>query len=286
MTNARLWILGCALALVGLSASAADVDTAGAQKLGWKLTLQTWTDRQQTVVEAIDLAKQIGAGYVEIFPGQQIAPDNKAVKFGPAMTDDQIKQVLDKAKACGVEVIDCGVIGIPEKEADARKFFDWAKKVGLTTIVAEPKPEALPMIDKVAGEYGIKVAIHDHPKPSRYWDPEFTYEHIKDLKNVGYCADVGHWKRSGLDPVEVLKKHGDKVFSLHFKDLVPNDNGKGWHDTIWGTGQSHAAEMLAVLKEKGFKGPVAIEYEHAWDIPTLSKCAEFFYAEANKLATP
>jgi len=76
------------------------------------------------------------------------------------------------------------------------------------------------MIDKLAGEYDIKVAIHDHPKPSRYWDPEFTYDLIKDLKHIGFCADVGHWKRSGLEPVAVLEKYGEKVFSLHFKDLV------------------------------------------------------------------
>ena len=100
------------------------------------------------------------------------------------------------------------------------RCFDWAKKIGITTIVSEPDPKALPMIDKLAGEYGIKVAIHDHPKPSRYWDPEYTYGLIRDLKNVGFCADVGHWKRSGLDPVDVLNKYGEKVFSSHFKDLV------------------------------------------------------------------
>ncbi len=98
-------------------------------------------------------------------------------------------------------------------------MFEWAKKIGISTLVSEPDPKDLPKIDKLAGEYNIKVAIHDHPKPSRYWDPAYVYELTKDLKNVGYCADVGHWKRSGLDPVECLKKYGDKVVSLHFKDL-------------------------------------------------------------------
>ena len=42
--------------------------------------------------------------------------------------------------------------------------------------------------------------------------------------------------------------------------------------------------MLRVLKEKGFKGPIAIEYEYKWDDETLKKCVDFFYAEANKLA--
>jgi sugar phosphate isomerase/epimerase len=273
-----------ALTLTGLSLHAADQpDTRGAHKLGWKLTLQSWTVHH-TVFDSIDVAHKLGVHFIEIYPDQQISSDDQG-KFGPAMTDAQIQAVLDKAKSADVKIIDYGVTNIPGKEDEARKLFDWAKKVGLTLLVAEPDPKDLPAIDKIAGEYGIRVAIHDHPKPSRYWDPEFTYGHIKDLKNVGFCADVGHWKRSGLDPVDVLKKYGDKVFSLHFKDLVPNEDGKeGLHDVVWGTGQSRAADMLAALKEKGFQGPIAIEFEYKWDIPTLQKCVDFFYEQADNLA--
>jgi sugar phosphate isomerase/epimerase len=107
----------------------------------------------------------------------------------------------------------------------------------------------------------------------------------KDLKHVGFCADVGHWKRSGFEPALVLEKYGDKVFSLHFKDLVPNGpNSTKWHDVPWGRGESKAAEMLRILKEKGFRGPIAIEYEHHWHMDTLRECVDWFYAEADKLA--
>jgi sugar phosphate isomerase/epimerase len=278
-----------ASALLGLPLHAADQpDPAGAKKLGWKLTLQAWSvnywsANQKTAYDAIDAAKQLGVHYLEEFPGQALSPDDKT-GFGPGMSDAQIQAFLDKARSEDVQLIDYGVTGISGKEDEARKLFDWAKKMGITTIVSEPDPKDLPAIDKLAGEYGIRVAIHDHPKPSRYWDPEYTYGFIKDLKNVGFCADVGHWKRSGLDPVDVLKKYGDKVFSLHFKDLVPNENGKDHHDVPWGTGESKAAEMLAVLAEKGFKGPIAIEFEYKWDVPTLQKCVDFFYEQADKLA--
>ena len=265
----------------------AEVSQAGAEKLGWKLTLQSWSANygpsKSTVQQSIDYCKQLGIHFLEVYPGQQLSESDKG-KWGLGMTDSQITTILDAAKAANVKIIDTGVIEISDKEEDARKLFDWAKKVGLTEIVSEPKEDSLPMIDKVAGEYGIVVALHDHPKPSRYWDPEYTYSHIKDLKNVGYCADVGHWKRSGLEPADVLKKHGEKVFSLHFKDLVPDANGKGLHDVAWGTGQSNAAEMLSALKQKGFKGPVAIEFEYKWDVPTLQKCVDFFFEQANELA--
>ena len=44
------------------------------------------------------------------------------------------------------------------------------------------------------------------------------------------------------------------------------------------------AEMLSILKQKGFKGPIAIEYEHTWDVATLQKCVDWFYEQANLLA--
>ncbi len=271
-----------AVALWSLPLHAAAPDTHGADKLGWKLTLQSWTIHQ-TVFQSIDVAQKLGVHYIEIYPGQPISPDDKG-KFGPEMTDAQIQAVLDKAKACDVKVIDYGVTGISAKEDEARKLFGWAKKMGLTTLVSEPDPKALPLIDKLAGEFEIRVAIHDHPKPSRYWDPAYTYGLIKDLKHVGFCANVGHWKRSGLDPVEVLNKYGERVFSLHFKDLVRGGGSQGLHDVPWGSGDSRAAEMLRVLKAKGFKGPIAIEYEWKWDIPTLLQCVAFFHEQANKLA--
>jgi sugar phosphate isomerase/epimerase len=255
----------------------------GAEKLGWKLTLQSWTVRT-TVFESIDVAKKLGIRFIEIYPGQAISPEDKS-KFGPEMTEEKMKAVLEKAKANDVAIIDTGVIGIPAKEEDAKKLFDWAKKMGITTIVSEPDPKSLPMIDKLAGEYAIRVAIHDHPKPSRYWDPEFTYGLIRDLKHVGFCADVGHWKRSGLEPVDVLKKYGDNVYSLHFKDLVPGGGSNNMHDVPWGEGESKAAEMLAVLKAKKFKGPIALEFEWKWDLPTLQKCVDFFNKQADQLAS-
>lgn len=280
---------GAALALCFFATSAfadtpAPPDTSGAHKLGWKLTLQSWTSNSKTVEGSIELCKELGVHYIEIFPGQALTKPGGA-KWGPEMTEEQIKEMLDIAKANDVKIIDTGVIKISSQENEARKLFEWAKKLGITEIVSEPEPRALPMIDKLAGEYNIKVAIHDHPKPAQYWNPDYTFEQIKDLKHIGFCADVGHWKRNGFEPALVLAKYGDKVYSLHFKDLVPNDaSAKAWHDVPWGTGESKAAEMLSILKEKGFRGPIAIEYESHWDMDTLRSCIDWFYAEADKLA--
>jgi sugar phosphate isomerase/epimerase len=280
MIQSGIGALVLGLTMLAPALNEGSLDHSGADKLHWRLALQSWTV-QGTVVKAIDYAKQIGLHDLEVFPGQTIGSDGPA-KFGPEMTDDQIKTVLDKAKAAGIRIQSYGVTGISGDEKEARKLFDWARKMHISTLVSEPDPKDLPAIDKLAGEYRIKVALHDHPKPSRYWDPAYVYSLTKDLPNVGFCADTGHWKRSGIDPLATLEKYGDKVVSLHFKDL--NSDTNDLHDVIWGTGGSQAAAMLEVLKEKNFRGTFAIEYETKWDVPTLRKCAEFFYDPANKLA--
>ena len=285
----RLALLTFALCTFAGSAFAADVDTSGADKLGWKLTLQSWSANYnsdshapRTVEQSIGYCKQLGVHFLEVYPGQALGIGLKG-SWGPKMSDEELQKALEAAKAADVTIIDTGVIPIPGREDEARKLFTWAKKAGITEIVSEPNPKDLPMIDKLAGEYDIKVAIHDHPKgQSTYWDPEFTYDQIKDLKHVGFCADVGHWKRSGFEPSLILQKYGEHVYSLHFKDLVKE--GNGYHDVVWGTGESKAKAMLQALKDKGFKGPIAIEYEYKWDLPTLQKCVDFFNEQANELA--
>lgn len=263
-------------------AVAAEPNESGANKLGWKLAIQAWTNNRGTLFETLELAQRLGLHYVEAFPGQRLSKDF-AGKMGPGMTPEQIQKLLAKAKACGITIINFGVTGIPADEAGARKVFEWAKKIGIKTLVCEPKESQIPLLDKLAREYDMTLAIHDHPKPSHYWNPDIVLKAVANASpRIGACADTGHWVRSGLDPVECLKKLRGRVISLHFKDL--NQRARNAHDVPWGTGASDVAGQLAELKRQGFKGVFSIEYEHKWDEATLAACVAFFFTEANKLA--
>ena len=100
------------------------------------------------------------------------------------------------------------------------------------------------MLDKLCEEYDLKLAIHDHPKPTRYWNPDFVLRVCRDRSHrIGACADTGHWMRSGLNPVECLKKLEGRLISFHFKDL--NKAGGDAHDVPWGTGACNVPAMLA-----------------------------------------
>jgi sugar phosphate isomerase/epimerase len=286
----RSVLYSAAIVLAALATSVADcaaqpaprLNYAAMNKLGWKLSCQAWTFRELTLFETIDTLKSLGIRYIEMFPGQRVSKD-EPVAFNENAPAGVIDQVIEKCRAAGVTPVCYGVTGIPADEAGARKLFDFAKKLGLLNLVAEPAENQFDMIDKLCNEYKINVAIHDHPKPSHYWDPDTVLKVCEGRSlRIGSCADTGHWRRSGLDPVECLRKLKGRIISLHFKDLDAKND-----DVPWGTGVCNAAGQLEELKKQGFKGVFSIEYERTSGqelIDNVRKCVVWFSAECSRLA--
>ncbi|NLF56616.1 MAG: sugar phosphate isomerase/epimerase, partial [Candidatus Hydrogenedens sp.] len=135
---------------------------------------------------------------------------------------------------------------------------------------------------------GINVAIHNHPKPSMYWDYNKVLEAVEGLSpRVGSCADTGHWPRSGVNPLEAVKALAEakRIISFHFKDLNEFGNREA-HDVIWGTGVCNVKDIMAELKSQNVKGVFSIEYEHNWEnsLPEISRCVENFEKFAQELS--
>lgn len=283
MTLATRLALALALVALAVPAVAQDLDESGADSLGWKLSIQAWTNNQATLFETFELAQRIGIHYVEAFPGQRLSPDFEG-GMGPEMTPEQIEAFKAKCEECGVKVLNFGVTGVPGDDEGAEAFFDWAKEIGLETIVCEPGEDQIRNLDIHAAEYEMKIAIHNHPQPSHYWNPETVLNAIEAVsRRVGACADTGHWVRSGLDPIECLQQLRGRIVSLHFKDLNAR-TGEGLHDVVWGTGESDAAGQLAELANQEFEGVISMEYEHQWDEDALRQCVVFFHETANAIA--
>jgi sugar phosphate isomerase/epimerase len=143
--------------------------------------------------------------------------------------------------------------------------------------MSEPPEDALETIDKLCEEYGINLAVHNHAKPSHYWSPDTVLSTCQGRsKRIGACADTGHWMRSGINPVEALKKLEGRIINLHFKDL--NEYGMKGHDVPWGTGVGDAKAMLAEVYRQKLKAFFAVEYEYNWEnsLPEIAQCVAFF----------
>jgi sugar phosphate isomerase/epimerase len=197
-----------------------------------------------------------------------LSPDQPDVKFDHNVSDDVIAQVKAHLALRGIRAVNYGVVSIPKDEAGARKVFEFAKKFELYGITTE-SVESIDTIEKLVKEYDIKVGFHDHPRrpndPSyRMWDPNYVLSVVKDRDpRIGSTADIGHWVRSGLDPVACLKILDGRIISTHLKDL--NEKSPNAHDVPYGCGVSDIPAVLRELQRQGFNGNVSIEYEYNWE---------------------
>ncbi|NQT26960.1 ThuA domain-containing protein [candidate division KSB1 bacterium] len=248
------------------------------EELGWKIAVQCWSFNRFSFLEAADKAAELGLMYLEAYPGQRLGADYPDEVFDHNMSRNrarEIRQILDRK---GLRVINYGVCGLPNDEAECRKVFEFARFMGIETIASEPPEEAFDLIEKLADEYNINVAVHNHPNPSHYWNPETVLKVTKGRsKRIGACGDTGHWPRSSIKPVDAIADLKGRMISLHLKDLSEFGNLDA-HDVPWGTGQSGFMDILSALKEQDFKGVFSIEYEYNWDnnVPEIAQCIDAF----------
>jgi sugar phosphate isomerase/epimerase len=299
---ARLSIMAVAICVAGCAlVQDATQSSSAPDKLGWQMSIHAYTFRKFSIFECIDKTAALGLKYMSL--SGSVSLDGSNTLTTVRLSDKDAEAIRTAAAARGIKLVNIGVVQLPPNEAESRKVFEFAKKMGIDTLVAEPEPAALDTVEKLCKEYNIKVAIHNHPRPSHYWNPDTVLQAIQGRTPLmGACADTGHWLRSGLDPVECLKKLQGHVITLHFKDLVPDEpkaqakapaTGKkkqslsrAMHDVPWGTGVGHLKAQMAELKRQHFHGVFGVEYEYHWEnsMPEIAKCVEFFKATCAELA--
>ncbi len=271
----RMGLISLFVGVLGASIMAADIAPHPKTDAydGWRLGVQAWSFRLFTFYEAIEKTRELGLGWIEAFPGQSLSKEQKDVKIGPSMPADIRKQVMEKLAQEGITLVNYGVTDMGKTEQDARKVFDFAKEMGIETIVSEPEASEMEMLDKLCQEYKIGLAIHNHPKPSRYWDSQAVLKACEGRsKWIGACVDTGHWVRSGLEPVDCLKQLQGRIRSVHLKE-IENDA-----DVVWGTAKGRVKGILEELNRQGYQGTFSIEYEAACEnnLPFIYKSASFF----------
>ncbi len=281
LTLAGAFVAFLALAPPGRADDAAGKrDDSASEKLGMKLSLQCWTFNKLTFFETVDKAVGLGVKYVEMYPGQKLKPGSDVV-VNRGMNEETVAEIKKKLDDTKVKLVAYGVDSVPTDEKGARKTFEWAKTMGIAVLVTETPPNDIH--EALTKEFGIKYALHNHPKT---WQPEKVLKACEEKnKLIGSCSDTGHWMRADFVPVDTFKKLEGRVEHSHFKDL--NEFGDKAHDVAWGTGRGDAKGMLAELKRQGFKGYLSIEYEFG-DLKhldeNLPKCVEFFDKTMTELA--
>ena len=271
------------LLLAVMTLSAGVITNSGkAEKAGWLLGAQSYTFYRSTFVETLDKMQKLGLKNVEVYFGQNLG-DGFSGTMDYKIDKITRRKLVKLAKSKGIKIIACGVV-ICKNNTEWDQLFEFAKSMGIKIITSEPALDQLDYVEKLADKYNIDVAIHNHPKPSTYWNVDDLLNALKGRsQHLGSCADLGHWNRMGIDPLEAIKKCEGRLKSFHFKDVA--EAGADAHDTILGSGVCKVDAILKELKRQNFKGLFSIEYESQKENPEsdVKQCISYFNTSVDKL---
>jgi L-ribulose-5-phosphate 3-epimerase len=223
----------------------------------WKLGVALYTFHVFSFPEELAKADSAGVNYVEGFTfgrAGALLKDSIIMRLSPQGIG-KLKDLIDKS---GLKMESIYVVGGTTIDA-WRKEFDIAKQLNVKYVTAEPPKNMWDAVDSLAGVYGIKLAIHNHWKGmSAYWSPDSVLAAFKGHPNFWACADVGHWPKSGINPLDGLKKLEGHLLALHFKDIAAYNNPK-LLDVPVGTGVIDFPAVFKELKRQKFEGYIIIE---------------------------
>jgi sugar phosphate isomerase/epimerase len=152
------------------------------------------------------------------------------------------------------------VVTYREEDGMLRRYFEYGRICRFPMLIMMPTKRQLLLIEKLAAEFDIRVAIHNHgPEDKNFPTPKSVYDAIRGLdRRIGVCIDVGHSARAGVDVVSSIQECRSRLVDVHIKDL----RALGGHtDCEVGRGVLPIPAILRALVAARYSGCVNLEYE-------------------------
>lgn len=182
-------------------------------------------------------AKQYGINlwsyHLPFAPFEAIDPSVDALAEG---TVDYFESLIRKAAAIGIRVFIVHPSGEPIAEADRPTRMACAKKT-------------LARLAEIAEGYGTIIAVENLPRTCLGRDSADMLELVSAHPALKVCFDTNHLL--GEDPVAFIRKVGRHFITTHVSDYDCR-NERHW---LPGEGKLAWLEILAALKEVGYRGP-------------------------------
>ncbi len=221
---------------------------------GLKIGVATYTFREFPIEQTIKGVQRAGMKYVSI--------KNVKNHVDLSHTTEERKQRAQMFRDAGLVPLSVGNVGMRGSDAEIRKGFEYAKDVGVPTIVCSPRRDAIPLLDQLVKEFDIKLAIHNHgPEDKGYFPSPYDAMELisKYDKRIGLCIDVGHTARAGVDPAESIIKCKDRLYDVHLKDISALGNSNT--PIEGGRGILNLKAILQALIKIKYQGLAGYEYE-------------------------
>ncbi len=263
---------------------AAAMSLAAAAQVPFKIGMAGFTFCRQNLDKALATMKKIDCHY--------LCHKDFFVKYNAS--DAEIAAYKKKIAAAGVEALATGPLYADNEEA-IRRQFEFAKKMGIRVLVGVPfendakgrkveSDKVLDIVDKLVKEYDMFYAIHNHgpDMPELYPTAEAALKRIGNRdRRIGVCLDIGHEKRFGCDPEAFIRKHCDRIYDIHLKNVGWSGRGKKELRRLGAKegprGVLDIPGIFAALAECGYTGVCHIEYEKDFADNAMGLAESFGY---------
>ncbi|MGH9720319.1 MAG: ThuA domain-containing protein [Bryobacteraceae bacterium] len=186
--------------------------SAAASVLGWKIGAPAGAFRELTFSEAAAKVDALGLAYIQGDAAQKFSaeiPKNLDYRLAPG----ELEAVRDRLRALNMRM-SAYTTSMEEGEAIG-KVFPFAKALGVETIISSPPARLLPLVDKLASEFGINVAINNDS------DPKTLLRALEGRSDrIGAAADLGKWTREGVKPLDGLAVLKSRLMTVSLRETT------------------------------------------------------------------
>ncbi len=221
---------------------------------------------------------ELMGGPVEQFAGAPGGKDKEALskwRASAPMEKFTALRTMYNDAGVNIHIVKFGDIGNAKMpDSDIEYYCKVAKALGAKGITREISEDAAKRLGPIADKHKIMIAFHNHTQitPTTYDGPILSYG-----KYLGINLDIGHYLAgTNESPVPMIKKHHDRILSLHIKDRK-RDNGP---NMPFGEGDTPVAEILQLIKKEGW--PIYADIELEYKVPAgsdaikeITKCVQF-----------
>ena len=257
-------LAGCGVALRASRVLAEEPRRFGQFRMG----MASYTLRAFPLDRAIEIMQSLGIETVDLNPRH----------LAHTVSDEVTDSAKQKIKDHKLTLLSYGVVGDFSKDHEKNeRIFKFVKRMGARNITANPPEDSLDSLEKLVAQYDIRIAIHNHGPGSGYDQVAEVLTAVKNRhRNMGACADLGHYLRSGEDPARCISLLGDRLYGVHLKDFdAPKKNAKG---RILGKGILDVPSVFKALKQVNFPADacLSLEYEQNQKDPIadIKECLE------------
>jgi sugar phosphate isomerase/epimerase len=230
-----------------------------ARALDYQTNMDQWEESERKVSENFSLAefdcicrdiKDAGFQQIELWMGHAFP------KFMTQYLADELKGIWEKHDL-SVYSYSCS-LGDPVRYPRwTRLCFETAQMLGIELITSGISKEAAPVIYGMCNEFGIKVAVENHPEKHPEKHPDEIKEVIGEYGDlIGSAVDTGWFETQGFSSAEAIR-------------ILKDIKEVGKHQPVaLDTGIVDIKECIQVLKEIGYDRTLSIEQESADHDPT------------------